>query len=99
MDKTQRQYANCGWIPAPDRKGRALVPPDYPYDYPEVCSGYYTSLPAVIEAARAASWRREGALSEFYDTKPNELVRFAIDVIAGEFKSVEQNSIRKSKEG
>ena len=98
MDATQRADVRCGWIPEHERTGRALCPSDYPYEDPPICAGYLTSLPAVIEAARACSWRREGALGQFYEGRLSGLVKYAIDIMAGEFKSVEQHQIRKSQE-
>lgn len=99
MDDDQRARVRCGWIPERDRKGRALVPPAYPYADPPICAGYLTSLPQVIEAARACSWRREGALGQFYEGKLSGLVKYAIDIMAAEFKAVEQHTIRESREG
>lgn len=98
MDDDQRRMVRCAWIPESERTGDALVPPSYPYERPDVCCGYLTSLPQVIEAARAASWRREGALGQFYEGKLTGLAKYCIDVIAGEFKAVEQHVIRESRE-
>jgi len=99
MDNDQRERVRCGWVPERKRKGRALVPAHFPYDDPPICAGYLTSLPQVIEAARACSWRREGALAQFYEGKLSGLVKFAIDVMSAEFKAVEQHAIRESREG
>lgn len=98
MDDQQRASVRCGWIPEHKRTGRALCPAPYPYEDPPICAGYLTSLPQVIEAARACSWRREGALGQFYEGRLTGLVKFAIDVMAAEFKAVEQYEIRKSRE-
>ena len=98
MDDDQRRAVCCAWVPSSEHTGQALVPPSYPYERPEVCSGYLTSLPQVIEAARAASWRREGALGQFYEGPLTDLAKYAIDIIAGEFKAVEQHVIRDSRE-
>lgn len=76
-----------------------ICPPEYPHESPPICAGYLSSLPQVFEAARAASWRREGALGQFYSEPLTDLAKYAIDVIASEFKSVEQHQISKSREG
>lgn len=94
MDKQQRNQANCGFIPLRSRSGRALIPPNYPYERPSVCGGYLVSMPQVIESARAASWRKEGALAQFYDTPLTDLAKFCIDIVAAEFRAVEQALIR-----
>lgn len=99
MDKEQRERVRCAWIPEHERTGDALVPPNYPYERPDVCCGYLANLPQVIEAARAASWRREGALGQFYEGRLTGLAKYCIDLIAGEFKAVEQDLIRQSREG
>lgn len=58
------------------------------------------TLPQVIEAARAASWRRDGALAQFYDNEPiTELAKTCIDIMAGAQREVENFNIRKSSEG
>jgi hypothetical protein len=76
-----------------------LVPADYPHEDPDICSGYLSGLPQVIETARACSWRRDGELSMFYPNGITELVKLAIDIMSSEFKAVEQQQIRKSQEG
>lgn len=97
---SQEDRANfrCAYVPALERTGRALVPPDYPYEDPDVCGGYLANLPAVIETARACSWRRDGELSMFYPDGITEMVKLAIDIMSSEFKAVEQHQIRKSRE-
>lgn len=99
MDHEQRRRVRCAWVPVSERLGHALIPPDYPYERPDICCGYLSGLPEVIEAARAASWRREGALGQFYTGPIGDKAKLAIDLMAGEFKAVEQDVIRKSREG
>jgi hypothetical protein len=63
--------------------------------FPSVCPGYSTILPAVSEAARALSWRKEGMLSEFFDGEPlNEVVKDALDILAEQVALVERHAIR-----
>ena len=99
MDHEQRCAVRCAWVPESARTGDALVPPSFPYDRPDLCCGYLSSLPQVIEAARASSWRRDGALGQFYDGPLTDLAKHCIDLIAGEFRAVEQHVIRQSREG
>ena len=94
----QRRRVRCAWVPPERRTGDALVPPAYPYQRPDVCCGYLTSLPQVIEAARAYTWRKDGALSQFYEGRLTGIAKYCIDIIAGEFKAVEQYAIRQSRE-
>lgn len=98
LDHETRKRWSCAWVPSHERSGESPVPPSYPHEHerPDICAGYLTSLPQVIEAARAASWRRDGALGQFYDGKLTGLAKYCIDLISGEFKAVEQHNIRES---
>lgn len=93
-----RRQWGCGWLPASERRrAQVPVPSEYPHERPEVCPGYLVQQPQVIEAARACSWRKEGALREFYDGEPlTPLAKWAIDVMAGAIREVEQEQIRRS---
>jgi hypothetical protein len=96
----ERKLWSCAWVPSDERSGRGPVPPDYPHNYPDICPGYLVTLPQVIEAARASSWRRDGALGQFYSGPLTDLAKYCIDLISGEFKAVEQHYIReRSKAG
>ena len=90
----------CGWVPARERKGaRPPAPAKYIHERPQVCVGYLMEMPQVIEAARATGWRKEGAQREFYDGEPlTPLTKFAVDVMAGAMREVEQDRIRSQKE-
>ena len=91
----QRSAWNCGFLAESERTGVAPVPPDYPGDRPDVCPGMLVSMPQVIEAARAASWRKDGALSQFYDGRPlTEIAKYAIDILIGHQRQVENYNIR-----
>lgn len=75
------------------------MPRGYPGERPDVCPGYLVQLPQVEEAYRAYSWRKEGALREFYGGQPlTPLAKFAIDTAAGEARAVEQHCIREARE-
>lgn len=77
-----------------------MCPSAYPHERPDVCAGYLISIPAVIEAARATTWRKEGALREFYDGETlAPVTKFAIDTVAGEMRAVEQHQIREASKG
>lgn len=95
----QRKRWSCAWVRSDERSGESPVPPSYPYERPDICIGYLSSLPQVIEAARASSWRRDGALGQFYDGPLTDLAKYTIDLISGEFKAVEQHNIRESSKG
>lgn len=105
----QRRRQACGWVPESDRSqvvnGETVpflsyVPTGYVDERPEICAGYLCLMPRVLEAARAASWRREGALSLFYDNEPvTDLAKTAIDVMASSQREVENYNIRKAHEG
>lgn len=100
MGHEQRKHVRCGWVREDEREGRALEPAAYPYEPLTVCAGYLASMPQVIEAARAASWRRDGALREFYDGNPlTPLTKWAVDVVAAETKAAEQDAIREASRG
>jgi hypothetical protein len=97
LDHETRKAWACAWVDVSDRAKVANVPPAYPqeYDLPDICPGYLASLPQVIEAARASSWRREGALAQYYDGPITDIAKIAIDFISAEFKAVEQYEIRE----
>ena len=80
--------------------GDAPTPAGWPDKPTDICPGYLVQLPQVIEAARASSWRREGALSQFYGDRPlTEIAINAIDAIAGASRQVENHNIRQAREG
>ncbi len=64
------------------RDSRPCPVPGYPDDDYDVCPGYLVSLPQVVEAARAHSWRKESAIASFYDSPLCDLARDGIDLIA-----------------
>lgn len=92
-----RRAWRCGWLPESERdeNGKPPVPAAYTGPRPTECPGRLIALPQVLEAARAYGWRKEGALREFYDGEPlTPLAKFAIDVMAGSLREVEQHRIR-----
>lgn len=87
----------CGWIPKGERDGSEFLHPEGAPDV-TVCPGYTTTLPQVIEASRALSWRQDGQLSDFYDgERLTDAVRDAMDIMASEVKAVERHALRKTK--
>lgn len=100
FDDEQKRQVNCAWLDESNRVGRAVVPAGYTGEHPDICPGYLVQLPQVIDAVRAYSWRKDGALREYFGTSQiTDLSRTAIDIVGGEFKAVEQYRIRKSREG
>lgn len=90
---------SCAWIPAEERSGSAPAPVSYSGEKPDLCPGYLIQLPQVGEAVRAFTWRKDGALREFYDGRPiTPLAKFAIDTFAGAQREVENYNIRNPKE-
>lgn len=83
-----RQLAGCAYAPAPARELVPLVVPwsglGYKGEAPTVCPGYSTSLPVVIEAARARlSWSK-GSLEAFCGGEPpTDALIAAIEICEG----------------
>ncbi len=95
MRQKEREWHSCAYVPKKKRKGFVIIPPGYPHERPDVCPGYLAALPEAIESARAYSWRKDGALAQFYD-QITPRARLCIDLAAAEFRSVEQYNIRES---
>ncbi len=59
-----------------------------------MCVGYTTTLPEVLEAARALSWRQDGHLTDLYDGEPvTPQLRDSMDVVGVEIKRVEKHAM------
>ncbi len=86
----ERRIFRCGWIPEGERTGGMG---EYPGS--TVCPGYTTSLPDVIEAARALSWRRDGQLGERYDLPLTENLRDCVDLLDLAAKGEERKRLRE----
>jgi hypothetical protein len=76
-----------------------MVPPRYQGEDLPICCGGLIILPQVIEAARAGSWRKEGALRDFYgDQQLTPLARDSIDIVAYETVMASNDAIRARNE-
>jgi hypothetical protein len=89
-----RQLLGCGWLPAPVEKLRPFVRAPEPLQYKpardengerlcNVCPGYTTSLPAVIEIARARFHWDKGHLREAVDGRPTDAMMLGIEILSG----------------
>ncbi len=59
-----------------------------------MCVGYSSTLPEVLEASRALSWRSDGQLKDLYDGEPiTPQLRDAMDVVGVEIKRVEKHAL------
>ncbi len=87
----ERRRFRCAFVAEKDR-----LPQSGPEHDANWCPGYTTSLPDVIEAARALSWRRDGQLGNFYDLPV--LLRDCVDILDVAAKQEERESMRKRRE-
>lgn len=81
-----RQSMACPYEAAPPEGLRPFVrPPDVEGATvtPTVCPGYTTSLPEVIELARAWDWREHGSLRDFCGGYPTEATKRGVELFAG----------------
>lgn len=90
VDRGIRAAWGCGWLPASERTGPGMAPPQAQIEA-SVCCGYTIRLPEVFEAARALAWRRDGQVREFYgDDEITDIAKDAIDAMAIEQARVQQ---------
>lgn len=98
FSEDERPGLKCGWVPASQWPPGAVtnpVPGEGP-DEPECCPGYLVQLPAVLETARAHSWKTDGAIRDFYEDGPTDLAKDCIDIFATEAKLVEGYAMREA---
>jgi hypothetical protein len=89
MDRETRQRIGCGWELV-QIKPRPWTPENLdsgwvaPKGYVDVCPGYTTKLPEVIEAARARlHWKEGGGLRDFCDDTPTDQLRVCVEILEG----------------
>ncbi len=107
MPTGQRETLGCGWLADASEKacGSPFGPEPLPgWDwrdpYPTICAGYTSSLPEVLEAARALSWRKDGQLAELYDDhKTTQALRDAMDIVDVERSNVERFALKRDDDG
>lgn len=89
-----RQVLGCGWLPAPPERLRPFVRAPEPLQYKpardengerlcNVCPGYTTGLPAVIEIASARFHWEKGHLREAVDGTPTQAMMHGIQILSG----------------
>lgn len=84
-------------MPVEARSGQPLASPCGPAT--TVCIGYTASLPEVLEAGRALSWRKEGQLKDFYDGEPiPQLAKDCIDILDTELQRVQAYAMDKTSQ-
>jgi hypothetical protein len=95
MTTEARQLEGCGYEPPPEEKLRPFVNPSVGLGYKgpnlTVCPGYSTSLPEVIEAARARMhWEKGGphaiGVTDWRDDPLAEAVEILESEISGDFR-------------
>lgn len=62
----------------------------YKGDPPKTCPGYTTTLPEVIEIARAWRWWDKGQLAQFFDEPPTDEIRLGVELFDGAVKALER---------
>lgn len=58
-------------------------------DRSPVCAGYVCALPEVVEVSYAASWQRNGELTQWCEGQSTPGLREAIAILNGEYSRVE----------
>lgn len=93
-----RRSWQCGYVPRADRgPDKPRVPDGAPEDV-TVCPGYSTTLPEVLEAARALSWRHDGLIGEFFGGAPiSERAKIYIDILDTQIREVERHAFRVAR--
>lgn len=88
----------CGYLPRSQWIGDGpRLPEGAPESEscPSICPGYSTTLPEVLEAARALGWRQDGLLSEFFGGEPlGARMKLYIDVLLTQVRGVERHAFR-----
>lgn len=69
-----------------------------PFPEIEECPGYATSLPDVIEIARAMHWRDKGQLQLIYPRGLTPALCDGIDILSGSVREQEASSVRRRRE-
>ena len=84
MSQKVRARWNCGLVPPNERVGPGFPVPASWGEDTEICPGYLTALPTVIEAARARVHWEKGLLKERYEGEALTGVLFdCIEILNG----------------
>lgn len=81
---TERQLIGCGYEQPHERPEfvSTWMHAGMTGDQPEVCPGYATKLPEVVEASLARSFFEKGSLAQWTDEPITELTREGIKVLS-----------------
>jgi hypothetical protein len=96
VNKTEhdRRCFGCGFMPR-----HRHLPGMQPFPEASVCPGYTSSMPEVLEAARAKSWTARGGLVPLYGAvELPPIATEAIDVLEGAANVVERRVLREARE-
>lgn len=84
----------CGFVPPEEHQTGLVAFPEC-----EVCPGYSSRLPEVIEAARALSWSKRGGVTPLYGSRELPACAVdAIDVLEGAANKVERATLRAARD-
>lgn len=97
-----RQSIGCGYEPPAPREVHVIVhvPRGWKHERPEVCPGYTTKLPEVIEVARARLHWSKGALAVALDGEPaHDMLLVGIELLESSSNECENLRMTPAKEG
>lgn len=99
---TEKQRAGmaCARVPEKDRARGDLSSLEHALGAElDECPGDSLTLPQVIEAARAATWAKDGLLKEFYEGQPlTRLVLNCVEVLRASVSQVERENFKEARE-
>ncbi len=105
MTEDQRQLMGCGLLPPPAESRRRYLQiwnggslPNYKGPEPTVCPGYSTSLPEVIEVARAHRHWSKGNY-QVAGREPNDPLVISIEILDGATNEFQAWSMTSTKDG
>lgn len=94
LDETERGLWRCGWLP----EERRLDVPMRPFPDADVCPGYTTTMPEVIEASRLLLWTRRGQLEAVVESLPIPVATsICIDILDGACRESEAEGYRRQR--
>lgn len=101
-NRITRQFMGCGYE-EPIESARPWQPPSgkvgYQHGDLEVCAGYVSKLPEVVEAGRAWLHWSKGQLAVFTGPQPTDAMLAAVEIIDGEFSAVSRWAQTPAAEG
>lgn len=91
--EVERALWRCGWMP----EERRMDDPGRPYPETEVCPGYSTTLPEVVEASRLLLWARRGQLEAVAELPLPAAASLCIDILDGACNESEREGYRRMR--